>query len=367
MATDTKKNTVKPSFDKDTIITVDDFLKYNTSLDPIAQANTLPLTGINHSGVASTSTLNRDHRGYVFFTRPQLNMTSDNLARDRRFFNLLTNNPNSVYSYLRQTLDPRMGYDPKIALSMLVDNKSPFIPLLTNNIINLSGFPDVVAPVYVSAAGVRREQWAIVDGSTDITDAFDIDCTFRNTKEDPVVAMMQTWLLYMSLAFEGNVVRYPDMAAENRIDYNTRIWRIVLDESKRYVKRIGATGASFPVNVPMGKLFDYASDTAYVVNTKEVNIRFKSLGSTYNDAILVKEFNTLATIFNPKLNAVIAGGFKPTDDYDYIPHHLLDKVNYTGYPLINFETYELMWFVDKQTRVYKTLKKLQQYDTDNKG
>jgi len=346
---------------------VDNFDQFYSLTQPIGsveQGLSNNLYGINHTQSKGVVTENRDSYGLTFFTRPQLNMSTPNLRNIRQMYSLLTNKTTSIHRYIRCMLDPRLSRTRFIngnkeastkITTELVDENMPFIPILTNNLKSMSGWPDIIAPSYTSTAGSRKEQWSIVDGSIEVNDSFDIDATFRNTKNEPIVMMMQTWLLYMASVFEGMLSPYLDYITTNRIDYNTRIYRLVLDESKRYVKKIAATGASFPVNVPVGKFFDYTDEKKYNDQTKDINIRFKCMGATYNDPILIVEFNEVSAIFNPDVRNMLNG---VTHSLKKIPYELLDKLNHRGYPIINRDTYELEWWINKNDPTYKKIEKM---------
>jgi len=340
------------------IDTLDKFYSLTQQTGSIDKAISNNLYGINHQAVKNIIPANRDSYGYVFFTRPQLNMSSYNLRNLRHFYSLLTTDHTTIQRYVRCTLDPRIniGKNEKIT-SPLVDPSFAFIPVLSNNIKTMSGWPDIVLPTYSSKQGVRREQTVMADGTTDIYDSFDIDCVFRNTKDEPIILMMQTWLYYAAAVFEGVLTPYVDMITENMIDYNTRIYRLVMDESKRVVKKIAATGASFPINVPTGKFFDYDDSAKYNDQAKDINIRFKSVGAMYNDDILVREFNETTLIFNRGLEEVVTNKYENSASYEKIPEELLSVFNHRGYPLINTNTFELNWWVNKNSATYKDIQK----------
>lgn len=332
------------------IESLDEFFTLTQNVGSLAKATSNNLYGINHQGVKGVIPENRDSYGLVFFTRPQLNLTATNLRNIRKMYSLLSNNPNSIHRYIRCMLDPRLKFDN--ITTPLVDNQMAFIPVLTNNIKNMSGWPDVVMPTFTSKEGVRREQWSIADGYTDIYESFDIDCTFKNTRDEPIILMLQTWLTYMGGVFEGMMSPYMDYITENEIDYNTRIYRLVLDESKMIVKKIAATGASFPVNVPTGKFFDFTDSTKYNDQTKEINVRFKSIGAEYNDDILIKEFNETSAIFNGDIRNLLN---KRPHNLEKIPPSLLEVFNNRGYPIINTDTLELEWWISKSSLTYKKI------------
>jgi len=348
---------INKMLDNDKKIELDEFIAMTQPIGSIDQATSNTLYGLNHTGVKSVVPENRDSKGYVFFTRPQLNFSTSNLANVRRFYSLLSTDKDSVHRYVRCMLDPRVGLDSitttkgKIRQSIsvnsnLVDDKLAYIPVLTNTLLDMSGWPDMTVSTFASKQGVRKEQYVQIDSSVDIYESFDLDCTFRNIRDEPIVLMMQSWLLYAACVFEGIMNPYHDMLAENEIDYNTRIYRLIMDETGTYVKRIAATGASFPINVPTGKLFDFTSGPKYMDNNKELNIRFKCVGAIYDD-ILIKEFNDATCIFNQDLKKIrYNGNVASIAGYEKIPRELRDQLNHRGYPLINRRTFELEWWIE---------------------
>jgi hypothetical protein len=211
-------------------------------------------------------------------------------------------------------LDPRLSFRGKEQTQVGLDFKSgaepdltcpfiniynPFIPIFTNNLISISGWPDLTVPVYTSNSGLYGEEYSAVDGVTNNFEAFDVDVTFRNTRGDPIIYMIYIWLKYMNLVFEGILNPYLDFIAENELDYNTRIYRIVLDNTKRKVNYIACTGASFPLNVPSGNLFDVSNDGVYNTRNSEFSVRFKSNGFLAFEDIIKYEFNEVNGIYNP--------------------------------------------------------------------
>lgn len=344
------------------------------------------LYGVNIRQTPSAVPSARDVYGFTFFTRPQLNLSMSNISNYRGFYNLLTDNPQSYQRYTRLILDPRLAL---LGLTNsfktierdlrcpFVNPHTPFIPILSNNITSLSGWPDLTAPTRTSDPGLYGEEVSMVDGITNHFESFDIDTTFRNTRGNPLIYLFYIWLKYESLVYEGILTPYTDFILENEIDYQSRIYRLVLDQQKRYVTYIGATGASFPINVPTGSLFDFNVDNVFNNKNMEINIRFRSLGFTAFEDILKYEFNRTAAIFNPDmrklLNNDISGGNSdnvlredPTKVYKSgsgdmvkIPYALASamddssvtdnmyyQLNYRAQPWINLSTNELEWWVN---------------------
>lgn len=343
------------------------------------------LFGINFRQTGAVLPRAKDQYGYTFFTRPQLNLSSLNITNYRGFYSLLTQNKVSYQRFTRAILDPRLGrvganeQSPGIVCP-LVDPFNPFISVLTNNIVSLSGWPDLTVPTRTSEAGLYGQQHSMVDGVTNHFEAFDLDVTFRNTKGNPLIYLFYIWIKYETLVFEGILNPYLDMVTENEIDYNTRIYRLVMDTQKRYVTQIACTGASFPVNVPTGNLFDYNSDAPYNTKNSEVNIRFNCMGFLAFDDIIKMYFNQTVAIFNPDIRKLLAADLAapsasdsvlrqdpgrvysaPGGAYVKVPYILstaadlggIDNnalsVNHKAIPYINLYTNELEWWVKQGT------------------
>lgn len=320
----------------------------STSIGSVNKAIGNNLYGINHRQVPGAVQTNKDTYGLTFFVRPQLNLQADNIRNARILSPLLAQNELSMQRFIRCTLDPRLmnGYNfnshsiPAIKCPV-VDQMNAFIPVLTNNLNSISGWPDLVAPTFTSKPGLYNEVYSQVDGLTRNFESYDLDATFRNTRGDPILFMFYVWLHYSSMVFEGKLIPYIDMITENEIDYNTRIYRLVLDQQKDIVTKIAATGVAFPISVPTGSFFDYTNEKPYNDQNKDITIRFRCMGFECMDDILIKEFNMSVVIFNGAMKDSTRNGTMVK-----VNKNLLSIFNNRGYPRINPETYELEWWVD---------------------
>lgn len=298
------------------------------------------LHGLNHRGINNSIPINRDYYGMTFFTRPDMRMEEENLSRVRLFDALLTENERSMPRAIRAMLDNRhheKGYP-----TSLIDPKQIFIPLLSNQLISMSGWQDVVLPTYTAEPGVYGEVYTHADGVASIYRTYDITANFRNIPGDPITSMFFYWVNYASLVYEGVLTPYMDNLFENTIDYQTRIWRIVLDSSKKWVQKIAASGPAFPIDVPMGARFNYETDMP-INRADQIPITFRCIGAEYIDDILIHEFNETVCLGNSDMidvdvNGNSVGMVQVTTEY-------IQLFNHFGYPRIDPETYELQWWI----------------------
>lgn len=334
-------------------VSIDD-LSQNSAIGSLSDAMTNNIYGFNHRQTPLAIPINKDHYGYTFFTRPQLNMQTRNIRSLRILMPLVTAGEISYQRALRCLLDPRLiagygssdeedvGADRNFQCA-LVDNKQAFMPMLTNQLNSISGWQDITVPTFSSKEGIYKDGYSMVDGTTINYSTYDITASFRNSRGDPITSLFFYWTHYMSAVFEGTLIPYPDMITENEIDYNTRIYRLVLDSSKRYVQRIAATGAAFPIAVPIGGVFDYSNEKPYNDVNSEIAIPFRCMGAIYNDEILVWAFNNTVKTFNPDMHDLL----RPQRMIPLSSADNLELFNNRGYPYIDPKTYELQWWVEK--------------------
>lgn len=305
--------------------------------------------GLNHRQLPGAIPINKDNFGLTFFTRPRFNLTDANLRAVRQLMPLLTKEEGSLQRIIRCTLDHELlfprGQNPEQAIttSPYVDRQQAFIPFLSNNLLEMSGWPDVSPDTFTAPSGVYKETWSFVDGLAQNYTAYDITANFRNTPGDPITLLFFVWMHYMSNVFQGTMTPYPEMIIENEIDYQTRIYRLVLDSSKRKVQKIAACGAAFPLNAPMGQSFNFDATRPLNQANDQISIPFRCIGAMYNDTILMDEFNRTGELFNDHLKDATRNKY-----YKLVDVSLLPLFNFVGYPRINMATSDLEWWVSNE-------------------
>lgn len=279
-----------------------EYISTNGPIGSIDSALGNVLSGINHQGTPGAVPTNKDHHGLTFFTRPLMNMTSNNLRMNRIMASLLSTDSSSIQRYIRCMLDPRLAKAIENPItSTFCKPDQAFIPVLTNALLSIGGWRDIAPATFEAPAGSHKESYSHFDGISDDYSTYDIQATFRNIDGDPITYMMLLWVHYGSLVYRGHMVPYPDLLIENEIDYQTRIYRLVLDPTKTKVRKIGATGASYPIHSPTGQAFNFEAQTPYNLANESITITFKSHGNLVFDPILAWEFNQVVEMFNPNM------------------------------------------------------------------
>lgn len=321
-------------------ISLDEFMKTIPMGDfKSSVGNTL--YGVNHRQTPLPIPMNKEVYGLTFFTRPALNLTTQNARADTKFIPLLTNQSAHYQRYVRCVLDPRLNYSNAGLFDCpLLDHDSAFIPMLSNLCTSLSGWQDPSLDTFTSSPGVYKEQYTIVDSIVNIYSQYDMTATFRNIVGDPVSLLFMTWMRYISNVYLGIMMPYTDMITGNEIDYQTRIYRLVLDSTKRKVIKYAHTGVSVPLNMNIGEAFNFESDKVYNQAFDSVQISFRCNGALYNEPIVIENFNDAVEIFCEDMSAE-----RRATAMTQIDVTLLDYFNCRGYPRIDPDTLELQWYI----------------------
>ena len=262
------------------------------------------LRGPNTRNVGLPVQSNQDNQGYTFFPRPMCNLHPDNVAASRVLNYLADVNPKSMGSVIRQylttqKLNTKYGIPP----SELVDSEQAFIDILGNTLKNLSGFPDHLATFFTSDEGNAKETYSWVDSRAPIYGSFDLSASFWNIDSDIVTKLLTAYHFYTGNIAYGTMVRFKEFIAYNIIDYQTRIYRIILDKTKSKVLKIACTGPAMFGTPADGGAFNYSSDNVLAVDNQEISVQIKFNSVRYNDPLIVDDFNRTVAFHNPLMHA----------------------------------------------------------------
>jgi hypothetical protein len=319
----------------------------------IIRAQTHNIRGFNVNLNGTPAPKNKDHYGIAFFTRPDMNLSYNNIGVDRVLSTMLTNDKNSLARAIRVLLDPRGELEDRV--SNLVDENQAFIPILTNSLISLSGWPDMTLDTYTSKEGAYKESYSMVDGTAHIYNTYELTATFQNIQGDPITLLFAIWLRYAAFVYDGTLAPYPDNLMQNTIDYQTRIYRFVMDSNFRYVQKVAACGAAFPIADPLGAAFNYSEEGEWNTSNDQISVPFRCIGATYLDPILFKEFNQIVqTHCIPMEDGNRASATRKIDPlleydgYGFIGVILLNTLTHLLYPRVDPYTLELEWYALKE-------------------
>lgn len=306
------------------------------------------LYGFNHRNAASIVSTIPLGNSMIFFTRPHLNMMASNLRNDRPMTNLITENEsnpdnyNNVQTFIRMTLDPSLSENEKITCP-LVNNNNGFIPVLSNTLKSISGWPDRMLPTYASRPGARGEQFSMPDGIIEVNGKVELTLTFDRMDGEINERLLEAWMRMMSLQVDGICAPYAAHEVYTERNFDTRIYVLNMDSTNRIVLDIAIANAGFPTNDNIGRKFDYNRTIKNADN--EFSIRMETNVIDYNDPIMILEFNMVNSFFNNNVYNLIHG---KSHNLKKITQEELSQYNYQGYPYIDVNTMELCWYVENK-------------------
>jgi len=304
------------------------------------------------------------NHGLVFMTRPQINLSTANIAGVNELYPLLNETWQSIGAWVRGTLDPRWAihgdredrenryneslfyddnykYDPKLRHT-LADPYSAFINIVTNNVIGISGFPDVQYPSFASQPGRLGQTFQIIDGVNNLNQPIELTITLRDMVGDPIYHLFRILSLYSSKCYEGTLSRYPDFILEDCIDYNVRLFRIRLSGADRKVSSIASTYPGFVQGVASGSKYDYNLQEPYT-EARDISYRFNFSGAVYEDPLLIADFNGLVVDANPFMRDNKISRYMRKLTTSELSLFSYEKL----YPYIDINTLSFDWYIQR--------------------
>jgi len=287
---------------------------------------------------------NKDFKKLVFFTRPQLNMRTENLIRSEATQKLLHNKATTLNNYVRHLLDPRLRFTEKpVARSPILDDTNPFIVPFTNGLISLTGWTDVETPTTTSKVGRLGEQHTMLDGDNNSFGTYTLNATFDNLEGNPISQIISGWQDVAVSSYVGPGMPYFDLVLADELEYTTRIYVIIIGDAGMQIKNIACAGSAIIKSNPVGKRYDVTGTNPRNDNkTESYNIVCD--GFEYDDPRIVDDFNRTCAMFNKDLRDLYETG--STNLIKTNPE-ISRELRGRSVPYINPDTMELEWYISK--------------------
>lgn len=305
------------------------------------------LRGKNWLGSLPGAPKNDDSNGLIFITKPDMNLSYDNIGTNRELAPLLTQDSNTLPYAVKMSLDP-WGAINRDYSSPLVDRMSAFIHLLDNTLTSCDGWPDYVLNEYISQPGKRGQQLILSRGIIDKYGKVDLSVGHQNIKGDPVNLIYNAMIQYRTKIMKGTMAMYPRNVAANRADYQSRFYRFVFDVTRRFVTQFTCNSVCFPRAAPLGAVMNYNINKPINEGYDEISNSWVGVGCWHNDPLVLREFNRAVVKFNPMMADSRRSGV-----YTLVPHQYQKYFKFYGYPRIDTTTLEFQIWVDNG--IYRTI------------
>lgn len=367
---DGRTSTTNPTQDvsgTDELSTWTDRIRLTVGLGIAAQRMTNPLMGFNHMMANNPIPVNKEYGGLTFFTRPDFNLSYANIANSRRMSNMAMQPRSSLDYSLLAALDPdfELGFSDSATTSagyrknrlgtpflpdLPFDNLQAFIPLLSTQLISLSGMPDESIDNWMSEEGIKREQWGMVDSTHEVNNAYTMSASLTNPYGNAIMRLATIWIEYMSGIKEGRFMPKIRNSIQRRIDYQSRIYGMRYDALGNIV-RFWTACVAWPMNNNAGQMAQVDNSKPQMNDDSNISLQWQCIGARYDDPLYMDMFNATVSYFNPDMSptagSILTGNFIPQGEsalVQVIPQ-LMPLFNYYGYPHLDPVRRKLTWWV----------------------
>lgn len=268
--------------------------------------------------------------GLSFVTRPQLNLTDDNLSRSDRLKHLIGAGPDSIAGYIRGVLDERWAAANQ---PIMLNNKIPFIASLTSYLKTSTGFGDLQMEIQTTQPGLRNQVYQRVASKLEENGLYTMSQTYFNPKPGFIPGLFQTWMDWISEVTSGDRRLSPrdSYLFGNRVDFDCRIYHLIMNKDSRFVEQIFATVQSIPNSYPAGSQanIDNTQSSNRGEGQDDFSVQFSSTGMRFNEWGLIQSFNEHSFGYNPGLKPQYRHQrFRELKPSEY------SQYSYDAYPLI---------------------------------
>lgn len=301
--------------------------------------------GFSRHGSSDLVPTNTDFQGYAFFGKPRFNLLDENIRPISRLLYLTHSSSDSLGAAIRSYLMPykdQLLFGGTNVRSKAVNDKSAFIPFLSNTLVSLSGWPDETTESLVTKEGRAHQVRSYPDSRVELFGSYDLTASFVSKKGDPHSALFGAWRQYMLSKTAGDITAFPDTIAYRETDFDIPIYMFVMGDDRATINKAARTGGgAYPTVGLSGASFDWDRTKSMVESNQTMSIPFHTDGVLYNDPQILLDFNALSRMFNGDLDdSVRESTLKKLSDDEA---RLLD---YQGYPYIDIDANKLEWWLE---------------------
>lgn len=325
----------RTTFDKSGVLKEDSVLidqisaLYASAMDSVGLNFVDPLEAYSTNFNKNMQTLGLDPQrpgnSYVFFTRPDLNISPVNIQQ-LPFFNYImkTKIGNLVANYLQYPDALSRGSGVKLEDKFKTD--SVFDPLMTNTCKELSGLKDMSMDKYETEGDFSGHQLTYASGADGYDTIGEVSATFEDSFGSPIFLKHFLWFQYIHEVCKGTINPRMNYIRERIIDYTCSIYTFKLAEDNQTILRFAKLTGCYPLNVPMNTLNHSRESKADEFDDITISYAF-NMYEPMNPKIIA-DFNKLtmptAFIDNSKIDDVGKKGSKFVLKDPKYPEKLLD-------------------------------------------
>ncbi len=235
----------------------------------------------NRFGVLDPYSTFERTREYIFFTRPDLQLTD-------KAGNLKSSIKNSPFF-----MEAKMRYPDILKQLQISISKKPYINLLSNTVISSLDLPTITSSEVENSSNIYGDtisyKWS--SGSSDIEHEFSLE--FEDSKYLEVYHLFKIWDKYCSEKTKGNI-DIPENFVLNKILHDqVSVYKIVVGEDGETVLFYAKLTGVYPKSVPR-EVFSSLNENGGL----KLNVNFKAAFVEDMDPEIIDDFNDLFNTYN---------------------------------------------------------------------
>jgi hypothetical protein len=204
-----------------------------------------------------------------------------------------------------------------------------------------------------SEPGLRSQVYQRVASKLEDNSVYTINQTYFNPKPSVIQGLFQYWEDYISEVTSGDRQVSPRTwyLMGNRIDYDCRIYHLIMNKDSYFLEHIFATVQSIPISYPAGAIasIDNTQNSLRGEGQDDFSVQFSSAGQRMDEWGLIQAFNEHSFLYNPTIRPETRNSYyRELDPTEYVAY------GYGAYPLLlpritdNGRTgIKLTWWVEK--------------------
>lgn len=328
------------------------------------------LMGYNHRMANTPVPLHREYGGVTFITRPDFNLSEENISNSRRLSDMASQPRSSLDYSILAALDPdfelgfpdssrtkngqqKSRFGTPFLPDIPFDNLQAFIPLLSTQLMSLSGPPDNSVESWMSPEGLMREQWGVPDSIDEVNYGYSSSLSFNNTIGDPIMKLATVWLELMAGTKIGKFKPKIRNSIQRRVDFQSRAYTLRYDALGN-ILRFNVICVMWPTNNNAGAMANVDNTKPLQDIDSTITLSWQCIGARYADPAYMDSFNQSVQLCNPDM--MPDPRYDPSDPKnEFTPIGLgnlrkllpqeLPYFNYYGYPHIDSWRRKLSWWV----------------------